>query len=80
MRHLIVLLHGRNGFNTDMDLLKQKMEVSVKNIHVFVPQCNQARTHDGIESGAERLLGCVLERIKRISATHISFICHHLGT
>jgi triacylglycerol esterase/lipase EstA (alpha/beta hydrolase family) len=76
--HLVILLHGLNGFGSDLDILRNKLE-SVKCVTVFVPECNQGRTGDGIRLGGERLFGCISNRIQRSNATHVSFVCHGIG-
>lgn len=76
--HLYVILHGLNGFASDLEILSEKIKANV-GVELFVPECNQGKTWDGLENGARRIFNCVSSRIKKIGATHVSFIGCALG-
>jgi hypothetical protein len=77
--HLIILIHGVNGYTTDLNFLKSKIEKADTNAQVIIPKCNQGKTHDGVEKGALRYLDFIQKYIKNNTITEISIIGHSFG-
>jgi triacylglycerol esterase/lipase EstA (alpha/beta hydrolase family) len=78
--HLVVLIHGLDGFATDMEFIATRLvERYPHKIRILAPECNHGKTYDGILLGATRILVCVKNEIKRGDVKYISIIGHSLG-
>ena len=78
--HLVVLIHGLEGFNTDFQYLACKLRERFSGrVKTLSPDCNHGRTGDGIMNGAKRILECIEIEIKKSSVVYLSLIGHSLG-
>jgi triacylglycerol esterase/lipase EstA (alpha/beta hydrolase family) len=78
--HMVVLIHGLDGFNTDMEFISQKLSDRYQiPIYTFCPECNHNQTHDGISNGAKRILEAVKKELITRNVKFISLVAHSLG-
>ena len=78
--HLVVLIHGLEGFNTDLKYISNKLRQRFPGVlKTLAPDCNHGRTFDGIMNGANRILELVEREIAGGAVKYISFIGHSLG-
>ncbi|KAJ3358199.1 hypothetical protein HDU91_005299 [Kappamyces sp. JEL0680] len=81
--HFVVLIHGLEGYNTDMEFIGSKLKERFPgpSLRLIAPECNHGKTHNGIMAGAKGILLTVMNEIKRCKATKIYFsvIGHSLG-
>ncbi|KAJ3277175.1 hypothetical protein HDV01_000227 [Terramyces sp. JEL0728] len=79
--HLVVLIHGLDGFNTDLAFIGARLKSRFLGplFKLLAPECNHGRTYDGILAGATRIYQCVQEEIKQTNVKFISVVGHSLG-
>jgi Putative serine esterase (DUF676) len=76
--HLVVLIHGLDGYATDMKSFQKKLESM--GYKCLAPNVNEWKTRDGIDAGARRILARIEEFINVSPLVErISFIAHSLG-
>jgi triacylglycerol esterase/lipase EstA (alpha/beta hydrolase family) len=75
--HLFVLIHGTDGFASDLDLLAKQLRIT--GFQVFQPAANEKYTGDGIINGAKRLAREIEDQIIVSHAKKISFVGHIVG-
>ena len=75
--HLVILLHSKNGQDTDFDPLIAKL--SFGNLVTFAPDTNNNQTMDGIANCAQRLYTTVRERLNSVKPKYLSIIGHGIG-
>ncbi|KAI8900807.1 putative serine esterase-domain-containing protein, partial [Globomyces pollinis-pini] len=78
-QHLLVLVHGIEGFNTDMEFIASRFKSRYPSLKVLAPTCNHGMTHDGIMNGALRILDCIIDELESGEIGYISLIGHSLG-
>jgi hypothetical protein len=79
MAHLIVLIHGVNGYASDLDYIKERIQKISPSLVVIAPTCNQGQTHSGIEDGAKRYYHWIKNYCINNNVDEISIIGHSLG-
>jgi hypothetical protein len=80
--HLVVLIHGLDGFSSDMNFISQNILNSLhstQKIITLIPECNHYQTRDGIKAGSERIIEKIKESISSKRPKYISFVGHSLG-
>ena len=81
--HIVVLMHGLDGFDTDLLFLSQKLAQRYKHVHPFAPTVNHGKTYDGILKGATRVYHALVAELRRLKdlgldVSYISVIGHSL--
>jgi hypothetical protein len=77
---MFVLVHGLDGFSSDMDFFKAKLNSLKCDLFCFAPTANHWNTKDGITRGATRILLQIEQQIKeQTHITKISYLGHSLG-
>ncbi|KAI9335915.1 putative serine esterase-domain-containing protein [Obelidium mucronatum] len=86
--HLIVLIHGLQGFNTDMTYLTKQINKEAEaqgiseTVHVLAPDCNHALTCDSMEVQGQRIADTITAWLSAhpLSApVRFSVVGHSLG-
>ena len=83
--HLVVLIHGVNGFASDCEYIGKAIRTAHdigqnRNLYIAAPTVNQGLSHDGILLGSKRYLKWIRNHVNRFqSITEISIIGHSLG-
>jgi hypothetical protein len=77
--HLVLLIHGVNGYADDLEYIENKIKDISNSVVVVTPICNQGSTHSGIEDGAERYYQWFKEYSSQNTVTELSIIGHSLG-
>ncbi|KAJ3325880.1 hypothetical protein HDV06_002265 [Boothiomyces sp. JEL0866] len=79
--HLVLLIHGVNGYASDMDYIAEKIhKIAPKDTIIQAPLCNQKLSHDGILVCAQRYLKWIkwfIDKYENIN--EISMLGHSLG-
>ena len=78
MTHLVLLIHGVNGYATDLEYIQERIK-SVSNTIVEAPTCNQGYTHSGIQAGAERYFNWLKNYCTINDIQELSILGHSLG-
>jgi triacylglycerol esterase/lipase EstA (alpha/beta hydrolase family) len=78
--HVVVLIHGLDGYNTDLEYIASKLRKRHPyTLQTFTPTCNHGKTYDGIMNGAKRIRNELYQFLERIDAKYLSIVGHSLG-
>ena len=85
--HIVVLIHGLDGFSSDMDFIATRLRerYGTRRLRIFAPTANHYKTYDGILNGATRILQQLILELGRIrdleggNCCFLSVIGHSLG-